>query len=128
VSRCGDQGEVYAPPSFMVLALGIDLVEVARIERAMRRGGFVERVLHPSERNRPITPAYVAGRWAAKEAVKKCCPWVSSWHDVVVLSNPQPSAKVLGMPHGEHVIISITHERTHAAAVAVRHCEPKASS
>lgn len=108
-----------------MLGVGLDLVEIARIERAMRHPRFVQRILTDQERKRPLTPAYVAGRWAAKEAIAKCLVGVEPpprWHEVEVLSNPDGSPSIrLASRLGRDVIhLSITHEHTHAAAVAIR--------
>ena len=57
----------------MLKGLGCDLVEVARIEDAMKKEGFAQRVfteheLHAIEKKGAQT---AAGYWAAKEAVSK---------------------------------------------------------
>lgn len=103
----------------MVKGLGIDLVEMVRIAKAMRNPRFVLRILTPRERLQALTVEYVAGRWAAKEAIAKAWPQALNWHDVEILSAPtgQPVAYIRGKSEG--ILISITHERTHAAAVAI---------
>ncbi len=61
----------------MILGIGIDLVDIRRIERAYERWGrrFLERVYNVSElENIPKGPRrweYLAGRFAAKEAFLK---------------------------------------------------------
>ncbi len=61
----------------MIKGVGIDLVKVDRIERALARHpkGFTQRVLHPNEQeifSHHHTPcAYLAKRFAAKEALSK---------------------------------------------------------
>ncbi len=55
----------------MIVGLGIDIVEVARIAEAMKNPRFIERILTPIEREFCTTPQKVAGRWAAKEAIAK---------------------------------------------------------
>ncbi|MFK7691508.1 holo-ACP synthase [Paenibacillus sp. HJGM_3] len=63
----------------MIIGIGMDLVEIARIRRILEEphgARFVERVLTPEERERAATRGnrlaeYVAGRFAAKEAVAK---------------------------------------------------------
>jgi holo-[acyl-carrier protein] synthase len=63
-----------------VWGIGTDLVSVGRIERVMSRWGqrFLVKVLHPHERvrisqlaNTDAAVRYLAGRWAAKEAIFK---------------------------------------------------------
>lgn len=108
----------------MIVGLGMDLVEIARIRRAMENPRFLERILTPTEREFAVTPAQVAGRWAAKEAIYKALGVPLSWQDVEVLPAPQggPRATVRS-PHVDpgrlRLQVSITHERTHAAAVAI---------
>lgn len=58
-----------------VVAVGVDLVEVARIERALARtAGFADRVFTPAEQERArggTGAERYALRWAVKEAVFK---------------------------------------------------------
>lgn len=107
----------------MVKAIGIDMVSVDRIRRAMRNPRFLERVLTRAEQRRELTPAYVAGRWAAKEAAAKCLPTLRRWHDIEV-GTAEGGAPVVTFADGiladnERLLVSITHEKGHAAAVAV---------
>ncbi len=62
----------------MIIGLGIDVIEIRRMQRALERHGrrFLEHVFSEEElENAPRTaaaaPAYFAGRWAAKEAAAK---------------------------------------------------------
>ena len=61
----------------MIVAIGIDVIEVQRMQRTLERHGqhFLEHVFSPEELDAaPKTPAaaaYFAGRWAAKEAAAK---------------------------------------------------------
>lgn len=108
----------------MIVGLGVDIVEVARIRRAMSRPNFVARILTERERERELTVAYVAGRWAAKEAVAKAWGSPLGWHDVEILNGPDgsPFARVLNRAHqsGSEVrlTVSLSHEKGHAVAVA----------
>ncbi len=113
--------------------LGVDIVKVDRIQRAIDRFGqrFSDRVLTAREqryvRARPET---FAGRWAAKEAVSKVLGLGVrgvGWKDIEVerLPTGQPSivlhgraaqrAEQLGMGR---IAVSITHEAEFAVAVA----------
>jgi len=108
----------------MIVGLGIDLVEIARIKRAMENPRFLERVLTPTEREFAVTPAQVAGRWAAKEAVYKAVGVPLSWQDIEVLPAAHGAPKVtVRSPHIDpgrlRIQVSITHERSHAVAVAL---------
>lgn len=62
----------------MILGLGIDLVEIPRIERALSRHGelFLKRLAHPIEfthapKNKAQRAQYWAARFATKEAFAK---------------------------------------------------------
>lgn len=108
----------------MIVGLGMDLVEIARIRRAMANPRFLERVLTRTEREFVVTPAQVAGRWAAKEAIYKALGVPLSWQDIEVLPSATgaPRATVRSVhynPGRMRLQVTITHERTHAAAVAV---------
>lgn len=108
----------------MIVGLGIDIVEVARVKRAMRRPRFISRILTPEEREFSVTPMQVAGRWAAKEAVYKALGLSLRWHQITILPDAMgvPSVKI-DSPHFDggrlKVKVSITHERNYAAAVAL---------
>lgn len=108
----------------MIVGLGTDLVEIARIAHAMHNPRFIRRILTPKERSHCKTDAQIAGRWAAKEAVAKAIGLPLSWQEVEILPDE------LGVPHAEitsvhfdpirfRIHVSITHERTHAFAVAI---------
>ena len=108
----------------MVVGLGIDLVEIARIRRAMENPRFVYRVLTDAEREFCTTPSRVAGRWAAKEAIYKAVGLPLKFTDIEILQDP------LGAPHIKihshqfdgkrlRIQVSITHEKNHAVAVAI---------
>jgi len=104
--------------------MGIDLVSIARIERAMRDARFVERILSPEERKLNLNPRFVAGRWAAKEAIAKCLQKPLSWQAVKILQDaagaPVASIKDCAFdPESMKVHVSITHDGQYAAAVAV---------
>lgn len=105
----------------MVAGIGIDLVEVARVAAAMSNPRFVERILTPAEREYCRTPEQVAGRWAAKEAIAKALPLKLSWQDVEILpgEDSKPVARVSHPSFEGAVWVSITHERSMAAAVAI---------
>jgi holo-[acyl-carrier protein] synthase len=122
----------------MVLGLGIDLVEVARIEQALDRFGdrFAERVLHPEElaycRSQKRPGPFIAARFAAKEAVSKAIgTGIGSelgWQDIIVRRLPSgaPAVELLGKGRAlmkslgaSRIHLSLTHTDGHAAAAAV---------
>lgn len=99
------------------------MVSVERISRAMQDPRFAERILTSLERERGVTAEYLAGRFAAKEAIKKCLPALSSWHQAEILGSPgQPpevSVKGAALPTGHKLHISISHEREFSVALAI---------
>jgi holo-[acyl-carrier protein] synthase len=108
----------------MIVGLGLDLVDISRIELAMQNPRFIFRVLTDAERSMCRTPHCVAGRWAAKEAIAKAIGLPLTWQQVEVLPDETGAPKVkIDSPDFDPVRlrmhVSITHERDHAAAVAV---------
>jgi holo-[acyl-carrier protein] synthase len=101
----------------VICAVGTDIVQIERIERAMRHPRFVERILTEAERQGAGGAEWVAGRWAAKEAAFKCLGQLRSWQDVEVLCG-QDGRPVLRAPGGRwHV--SISHDGGYALAFVV---------
>lgn len=121
----------------MIIGLGLDLVEISRIEASWRRFGrrFAERVLHPLEladlpETRPVE--YLAARFAAKEAAVKALgtgfSGGISTHTVYVRKLPsgQPEMVFTG-PALERLrelgasgsLLSVTHSKNSAAAVLI---------
>ena len=107
----------------MIAGVGLDIVAIERIKAAMRRAKFLDRVLTGRERAIMRDPAWVAGRWAAKEAIAKAIGRPLRWHDVQVLAGTRGEPLVECAPHilppGHRLRISITHERSMACAVAI---------
>ncbi|HEY5575565.1 MAG TPA: holo-ACP synthase, partial [Clostridiaceae bacterium] len=60
----------------MIAGIGTDIVEIGRIDKAIRKNAkFMDKVFSTEEKkylkSRKMRPEYVAGRFAAKEAVSK---------------------------------------------------------
>jgi len=117
-----------------MMGLGIDLLEISRLERALaRRPNLADRLFTSGEREyaerhgRPTR--HLAGRFCAKEAVAKALDlraW--SFTDVEVLdTGGAPRVRLAGRAadvaseHGLGVRVSITHSGDTAAAVAFVH-------
>jgi len=113
--------------------VGIDLMEIDRMERALeRRPRLAERLFtaaelaYAAERGRPAQ--HLAARFCAKEAVAKALG-LSGWdpRDVeVVPTDGAPEVRLTGKPARRaaelgvaEVKISLTHSRGVAGAVAV---------
>ena len=87
----------------MVLGVGVDLVDVARFERALTRTPKLrDRLFGESDQSRTdITPQSLAARFAAKEAALKALGGHVqgfTWHDIQVAgeSGQQPSLVLSG--------------------------------
>ena len=102
----------------MIVALGADLVEIARVERLLSRHGerALRRLFHEEEvayalaRQNPFPS--LAARLAAKEAFQKCWPESLSWKEVWVgMEGKRPALRFAPR--------SLSHERSHALAVVV---------
>lgn len=90
----------------------------------MKNPSFINRILTDSEQTRILTPEYVAGRWAAKEAIKKCLPFLNKWHQVEIIGTSGTPPQV-SIHHPQidpaHTIIhlSISHESEFSIAFAI---------
>lgn len=110
----------------MILGVGIDLVDVERIAKAMENPKFIERILTLKEKELLGTdPMRVAGRWAAKEAAYKALNIGSlQWKDVEILGEAKQRPTIT-ITHPEFdasntkLHLSISHEKGHATAVVI---------
>lgn len=131
----------------MILGIGHDITDIARIQRILEGPAgerFVNRILTPSERGHIAsfggegaafarTVQYVAGRFAAKEAVVKAIGCglgrVAGFQDIEIAPDQsgKPHCRLsprtldeLGWTHEARVVhITITHAGGLASAVAV---------
>lgn len=124
----------------MIIGIGTDMVEIGRVSRFLESSSgvrFMERVLTPGERRlaeerRGRLAEFVAGRFAAKEAVVKALGTgiggVTGFHDVEVMpaegGRPEvvlsPGARErLSLPDGVKIHLSITHTGQLASAYAI---------
>ena len=118
-----------------IVGLGVDMCEIARMERAISR--------HPTFRDRVFTPEEIsycdskarpaesyAGRFAAREATIKALGGYGGrrWQDISVTRNPSgaPMIRLDGNAKRRadslgivDVLISFTHEKTSAVAFAI---------
>jgi holo-[acyl-carrier protein] synthase len=118
-----------------ILGLGVDICEIARMERALGR--------HPTMRDRVFTPEEIsycdskarpaesyAGRFAAREAVIKALGGYRGkrWQDISVTRAPSgaPAIRLEGHAKAradalgiERVLVTFTHEKANAVAFAI---------
>src|SRR5919202_552476 len=118
-----------------MVTVGVDLIEISRIERALDRyPGFRDRCFTDAERSycdsRPNPPQHYAARFAAKEAVGKALGFgvarAFAWREVEIAGRPKPSVRLRGRAAAwaegvgaGTVDLSMSHSRELATAVAV---------
>lgn len=117
----------------MILAVGLDLVEIERVRRTYlaHPERFVARCFTPDEAafalaRRDPAPA-LAARFAAKEAFQKTWPERLAWRDVAVARREGEAPTLVFAPalaarmarEGWRAHVTLTHARDHAAAVVV---------
>ncbi|MCI2957851.1 holo-ACP synthase [Agromyces atrinae] len=110
----------------MITGIGVDVVDIARFERALdRTPGLRERLFAESERSRPTRS--LAARFAAKEALIKAFGGAAilRWHDMEVVNGDSgdPEFRLHGalaeLAAGRHVHVSMTHDAGVATAFVV---------
>jgi holo-[acyl-carrier protein] synthase len=111
-----------------VPGVGLDLLEIERLERALaRRPRLAERLFTAGERayaeGRARPGQHLAVRFCAKEAVAKALALEAwSWQDIEVVSDGgAPRIELHGAlaALGRTIDVSLTHSRGMAGAVAV---------
>jgi holo-[acyl-carrier protein] synthase len=116
------------------MRVGVDLIEIERIRRALERhgDGFRERCFTAAERAycdaKPNPPQHYAGRFAGKEAVGKALGSgvYFTWKEIEIRGRPKPGVFLTGRTAAwakrvgaARIELSMTHSRELAAAVAV---------
>lgn len=112
----------------MIVGIGIDLIEVDRVKKAMEKHPrFLDRVFTPEEvrysQGKKNAAQHLAARFAAKEAFFKALGRRISWAEVGVVNLPsgQPMLQVtakedLGFSRAH---LSLSHLKNYAQAVVV---------
>lgn len=121
----------------MILGIGTDIVQIARIERAIDRLGtrFVQRILCDQEisvfEKRTDRVAYLAKRFAAKEAASKALGsgiGRVSWQDFSILNDDSGApvlrlggraAELLRARGARQALLSLSDERDFAMAFVI---------
>ena len=122
----------------MILGIGIDIIEVARIQSSHEKFGerFLNRILRPDEIAYCLsykTPGpFLAARFAAKEAISKAFGTgigaKLGWQDMEIGRRESGEPFVILHGNGEEllqergariVLISLSHTQQHATAVAI---------
>ncbi len=120
----------------MIIGVGIDLIEIERIGKAIARQAFIARVFTPAEQaycdsRKAGRSASYAARFAGKEAVLKALGTglvYGSWLDIEILPDSMGApavalsgsfAKIAAEKNINQLYISLTHARQYAAAQVV---------
>jgi holo-[acyl-carrier protein] synthase len=112
----------------VALSVGIDLIEIERVERALeRRPRLADRLFTAAElayaRERARPGRHLAARFAAKEAVIKALGKGVPPRQIEVISGEPPRLRLYGRAAeaagDTEIAISLTHSRDTAAAVAI---------
>jgi holo-[acyl-carrier protein] synthase len=120
----------------MGAGLGIDVLEIDRMERALERHPrLAERVFTAGEREYAAARArpgrHLAARFAAKEAVVKALGLRGGvgLREVEIAAGEPPAVRLCGRAAeaaaGAHVEVSLSHSRDTAIAVAVARPRPE---
>ena len=123
----------------MVIGLGNDITECARIQQILEKHGplFLDHFLTAREKEESAGRlSYYAGRWAAKEAIAKALGCGIGEHcaltDMEILNDPQgkPQVTLSGAAKATadrlkaaRVLLSISHEKQYAVATALLESE-----
>ena len=115
------------------MKVGIDLIEIERIERALGRySGFRTRCFTDAEReycdSRAKPAQHYAARFAGKEAVGKAlgCGVRFTWREIEIAGRPKPGVKLSGRTkvwaekvRAGAIDLSMSHSKGLATAVCV---------
>lgn len=114
------------------MRVGVDLIEIERIRRALERPGFRERCFTDAEiaycDAKPNPAQHFAGRFAGKEAVGKALGSGVhfTWREIEIRGRPKPGVVLHGQTRAfaervgaGRIDLSMTHSRDLAAAICV---------
>ena len=114
------------------MKVGVDIIEIERVKRALDRPSFRERCFTDAERaycdSRAHPAQSYAARFAGKEAVGKAlgCGVRFTWKEIEIVGPPKPGVSLTGRTaafaekvRAGAIDLSMTHSREIAAAIAV---------
>jgi holo-[acyl-carrier protein] synthase len=126
----------------MILGIGIDIIEVGRVQASHERFGkrFLNRILHANEiaycLSHQAPAPFLAARFAAKEAISKAFGTgigaALGWHDMEICRKESGEPYVVLHGKGNQLLekrkarvalVSLSHTQQHAAAVAILESE-----
>ena len=122
----------------MILGIGVDIIEVTRIQSAFEKFGerFAKRILHDAEieycLSHRVPGPFLAARFAAKEAISKAFGTgigaQLGWQDMEIRRKESGEPYVILHGRGTELLrargartvhITLSHTQQHAVAVAV---------
>ena len=121
----------------MIYGIGVDITEIKRIEKAITRNkNFINKLFTKAEKEilakRNFKSEFVAGRFAAKEAISKALGTgirSFSFTDIEIVNNELGKPEVILKPKAQDIInkisksykihLSISHEKEYAIAYAL---------
>lgn len=112
----------------MIFGIGVDTIELARVERALQSTAFAERVFTPAELALPLPS--IAARFAAREAAVKALRGLHGLElrDLAVDRIPLGAPAFVRTPRLDGVLasigvgtlhLSLSHDRTTATAFVI---------
>ncbi len=116
----------------MSIGLGVDIVSIPRIKKALVNRKFINKLFTPKEisycQSRKNSEVYFAARFAAKEAVKKALAGkikTVNWREVEV-SNAKDGSPTINFISrnkkklkNQKILITLSHTQDYAVAVAM---------
>ena len=119
----------------MIKGIGIDIVEIKRLDKAFNKWGeqfqrrvFTSKEIQSSQLKGRAKLIFLAGRFAAKEAVFKSLEGGITWQDIEILAakNGKPylhpgekMKEVMNRRRIKNILISISHDSNYAIAEAI---------
>jgi holo-[acyl-carrier protein] synthase len=123
----------------MIVGIGVDIVEISRLERALAQHGerFRDRVFTPREiayceivmRNAERYATRFAAKEAARKAIGAATPVAAlAWHDVEIITSTEGAPQLEFHGHAAELLkqlkvtrahVTLSHERQHAVAFVV---------
>ncbi len=119
----------------MILGIGVDLIQVERMDRWVSQSGLLDRFFHPQElvdarKRGTAMSASLAVRYAAKEALGKAMGTglnfvlrevqvVNDRHGKPEIVLHGQAARTFAAWGGRHIHLSLTHELDNAVAMVV---------
>ena len=113
----------------MILGTGIDIIEIARLQKAIDRWGesFLKHIFNEEEieyaQKHKFPTQHYAARFAAKEAVYKAFGdnKTLGWKDMTILNdeNGKPYCRLKVKGFKNKILISLSHSKNYAVANAI---------